>query len=148
MSIKLSSIISSYDDGSYRVLEDTEDISRLKSVKYAVDGGDANEDCEAFAINSNNTKDITVLITNRFRSSSSGGSSDNGSITITTSDEPTTVTEPEPAQPEPEIKAQDVPEIITVPEPSPELPKTGAPMAVGLGLILAAGGLAIRRIKK
>ncbi len=42
-----------------------------------------------------------------------------------------------------------VPEIITVPEPTPELPKTGAaPIASGIGLILAAGGLALRKIEK
>jgi len=119
-----------YGSGTYRIVEiNTDQIKNFKSVSYSVSGDPADNSNE-FKV-SLNGRSSTVTVTNNFKDG----------------DEDITTTEPEPAVPF--IPAPEVPEIISIPEPAPALPKTGAaPMAAGLGLILAAGGLAIRRIRK
>ncbi len=138
-------------EGSYYVSETEPDYSKFKWSKIYLTGSDYEYDSEdeitsedAIAIDP--YENTYLVVVNQFRTSDSGDDpgddpSDNpGDTPGDTPDEPVVVPSAEPTQP--------APEIITVPEPAPELPKTGAPVAVGLGLILAAGGLAIRRIKK
>ncbi|KUG02388.1 hypothetical protein ASZ90_020210 [hydrocarbon metagenome] len=143
--LNLKDIISEYGSGDYRIIENTQGITRLVSVNYALDGENTGEDFAAFYLGREIENDIKVVITNRFSSSSSSGGGSSTSYTPPAEpEEPVIVLEPEP-----QIPAPIVPEIIAVPEPTPQLPKTGAaPMAAGMGLILAAGGFAIRRIKK
>lgn len=114
--------LKNFTAGDYRIIETgTEDIEDLISFSYTVNGTDYDSEAP-FEVVRGSSKNITVTVTNNF--------GDKGII----------IHEPEPL----------TPEIITVPVELPELPKTGAaaPIAGGLGLLLAAGGLAINRIKK
>ncbi|KUG02387.1 hypothetical protein ASZ90_020209 [hydrocarbon metagenome] len=112
-----------YKSGTYRVVEITDEIDNFKSVSYSVTGDTADNDEFKVVLNGRSSK---VVVTNNF------------------GEKEVIIEETEPATP-----VIPAPEIITVPEPAPVLPKTGtAPIAAGLGLMLAAGGLAIIRIKK
>ncbi len=110
-----------YGAGTYRVVEITDGIDNFDSVSYSVSGDTTGDEYQFKVVK--NGRNSEVLVTNNFEDEEE--------------EEEVIIEETEPAEP------------IIVPEPAPELPKTGAaPIAAGLGLILAAGGLAIRRIKK
>ncbi len=110
-----------YGAGTYRVVEvDTDEIDKFDSLSYSTSGDTGDEENEFEVVK--NGRNSSVVITNNFE-------------------------EEQEEEVVPEITEPAAP--VVVPEPAPELPKTGAaPIAAGLGLILAAGGLAIRRIKK
>ncbi len=107
-----------YGAGTYRVIEITDGIDNFDSVSYSVSGDTTDNEYEFEVVK--NGRNSSVVVTNNFED-----------------EEEIIIEETIPAEP------------IIVPEPAPVLPKTGAaPIAAGLGLMLAAGGLAIRRIKK
>ncbi len=235
ISIELSDLIIKYGEGEYRVVEtDTDSISKWKSFSYTVDGDATGVDYAPFDVDEDSEDDITVVVTNNFKTSHGGGDDswpiltiekivkgdttedsftvellekdgddwdvadtftieDGETLTIdmedygagtymvvedtdeiddknfesvsykvtgdTTDDEfdvvkngrssKVVVTNNFEEEEEVIIKGAEPAEPVIIPEPAPELPKTGAaPIAAGLGLLLAASGLALRRNRK